>query len=116
MGGQPNLSGTSWITDASAVLLTDLDELTMLRAYFEAMDREAVFDLFVRRLPETRNFLVACGLDQALTFLGAPALLARGAGRARRARHRARGSRRRLRREAERVREHVMIERTRVGG
>jgi nicotinate phosphoribosyltransferase len=54
----------------SAALLTDLYELTMLRAYVEAgMDEEAVFSLFVRRLPETRNYLLACGLDDALHFL-----------------------------------------------
>ncbi|MBX5481956.1 MAG: nicotinate phosphoribosyltransferase [Myxococcaceae bacterium] len=29
----------------------------------------ATFDLFVRKLPEQRNFLIACGLDQALHFL-----------------------------------------------
>ncbi len=29
----------------------------------------ATFDLFVRRLPDTRNYLVAAGLDQALAFL-----------------------------------------------
>jgi nicotinate phosphoribosyltransferase len=28
-----------------------------------------VFSLFVRRLPEQRNFLLACGLDDVLTFL-----------------------------------------------
>src|SRR5687768_13039667 len=55
--------------DTSA-LFTDLYELTMLQAYFnEGMAERAVFDLFVRRLPPTRNFLVACGLDQALEYL-----------------------------------------------
>ena len=46
------------------VLLTDLYELTMLQAYFEEHMREvAVFSLFVRRLPERRNYLMACGLE-----------------------------------------------------
>jgi nicotinate phosphoribosyltransferase len=54
----------------SPVLLTDLYELTMLQAYFEEQMREvAVFSLFVRRLPERRNYLMACGLDDVLAFL-----------------------------------------------
>ena len=54
----------------SPVLLTDLYELTMLQAYFEEHMREvAVFSLFVRRLPERRNYLLACGLDDVLAFL-----------------------------------------------
>ncbi len=48
-------------------LFTDLYELTMLQAYFEEeMTEEAVFSLFVRRLPEQRNYLLACGLDTVL--------------------------------------------------
>ena len=51
-------------------LLTDLYQLTMLRGYREeGMDGQAVFSLFVRRLPESRNFLLACGLDDALRYL-----------------------------------------------
>ena len=42
----------------------------MLEAYFEErMHDTAVFSLFVRRLPERRNYLLACGLDDVLTFL-----------------------------------------------
>jgi nicotinate phosphoribosyltransferase len=53
-------------------LLTDLYELTMLRAYLaEGMRDPAVFELFVRRLPPARGFLVAAGLEQALDFLEA---------------------------------------------
>jgi nicotinate phosphoribosyltransferase len=51
-------------------LLTDLYQLTMLQAYLdEDMQHEATFELFVRRLPPARNFLVAAGLEQALQFL-----------------------------------------------
>jgi nicotinate phosphoribosyltransferase len=51
-------------------LFTDLYELTMLQAYFEEQREDtAVFSLFVRRLPERRNFLLACGLDDVLTYL-----------------------------------------------
>jgi nicotinate phosphoribosyltransferase len=42
----------------------------MLRSYFEeGMEDQAVFSLFVRRLPKTRRFLLACGLEDALRFL-----------------------------------------------
>lgn len=59
-----------WVTDRNAALLTDLYELTMLRAYWaEGMDAEAVFSLYSRRLPERRNFLLACGLDVVLHYL-----------------------------------------------
>ncbi len=52
------------------VLLTDLYQLTMLQTYHaERMHDVAVFDLFVRRLPSRRGFLLAAGLEQALTYL-----------------------------------------------
>jgi nicotinate phosphoribosyltransferase len=42
----------------------------MMQAYEEAgMTKTAVFELFVRKLPATRNFLVAAGLEQAVAFL-----------------------------------------------
>lgn len=51
-------------------LLTDLYQLTMLEAYLaEGMTRTATFELFVRKLPAQRNFLVAAGLEQVLQFL-----------------------------------------------
>ena len=51
-------------------LLTDLYQLTMMQAYLDrGMDEPAVFELFVRKLPAQRNFLVAAGLEQALDFL-----------------------------------------------
>src|SRR5262245_12648586 len=51
-------------------LFTDLYELTMLQAYrVEGMSDTAVFTLFVRRLPEERNFLLACGLESVLDYL-----------------------------------------------
>lgn len=53
-----------------SALLTDLYQLTMLQAYLaEGMAQTAVFELFVRRLPARRNFLVAAGLEQVLQFL-----------------------------------------------
>jgi nicotinate phosphoribosyltransferase len=51
-------------------LLTDLYQLTMLQGYFEAgMTGPAVFELFVRKLPPARNFLVAAGLEQVLEYV-----------------------------------------------
>ena len=58
------------LADAAPPLFTDLYELTMLEAYLgEQMDEDAVFSLFVRRLPAERNFLLACGLDTVLSYL-----------------------------------------------
>jgi nicotinate phosphoribosyltransferase len=55
-----------------SALLTDLYQLTMLHAYhMHRMNETAVFELFVRRLPAERNFLVAAGLEQVLAFLEA---------------------------------------------
>jgi nicotinate phosphoribosyltransferase len=54
----------------SSVLLTDLYQLTMLQAYVEQeMTDTAVFELFVRRLPSQRSFLMAAGLEQVLDYL-----------------------------------------------
>ncbi len=42
----------------------------MAQAYLaENMGKEAVFSLFVRRLPRNRNYLLACGLDDVLAYL-----------------------------------------------
>ncbi|MGG1943407.1 nicotinate phosphoribosyltransferase [Trinickia sp. NRRL B-1857] len=52
------------------VLLTDLYELTMLQAYFDAgVNETASFELFVRALPMHRNFLMAAGLEQVIEYL-----------------------------------------------
>ena len=55
---------------AVSPLLTDLYQLTMLQAYLDSgMTDIAVFELFVRKLPTTWNFLIAAGLDDVLTYL-----------------------------------------------
>ncbi|MCV2368693.1 nicotinate phosphoribosyltransferase [Paucibacter oligotrophus] len=57
---------------AFGALLTDFYQLTMLEAYLaQGMHEPAVFELFVRRLPPGRNFLLAAGLEQALDYLEA---------------------------------------------
>ena len=51
-------------------LNTDFYELTMAAGYFEEGHTGwASFDLFVRRLPANRNFLVVAGIQQALDYL-----------------------------------------------
>src|ERR1044071_6653016 len=53
-----------------SALSTDLYELTMIGGYYvTGLTGRATFDLFVRQLPPTRNYLVAAGLEQALDFL-----------------------------------------------
>lgn len=55
---------------ACSPLLTDLYQLTMLNAYFaHGMRDTAVFELYMRRLPPNRNFMMTAGLEQALDFL-----------------------------------------------
>jgi nicotinate phosphoribosyltransferase len=51
-------------------LVTDLYQLTMLDAYRRLdFTRPAAFELFTRRLPDERGFLLAAGLEQALEYL-----------------------------------------------
>jgi nicotinate phosphoribosyltransferase len=63
-----------WVVNVSSSnaspLLTDLYQLTMMDAYYRlGMEQLAVFEFFVRRLPDRRNFLVAAGLEQVLDYL-----------------------------------------------
>ncbi len=70
--GSPALSAEA-VARASlsgSFLLTDLYQLNMMQAYLDhGMTEEAVFELFVRKLPARRGFLMAAGLEQALDFL-----------------------------------------------
>ncbi len=52
-------------------LSTDLYQLTMAAGYFAAskLAERATFELFVRRLPHNRNFVIATGLAQAVEYL-----------------------------------------------
>ena len=51
-------------------LFTDRYELTMLQSYVdEGLFAPATFELFARTLPEQRNYLLACGLEDALRYL-----------------------------------------------
>lgn len=56
--------------DLTTPLLTDLYQLNMMQAYLETGRMQtAVFEFFVRRLPERRGFLMAAGLEQVVGFL-----------------------------------------------
>ena len=51
-------------------LFTDLYELAMLQAYDdEGLKENATFSLYVRQLPPSRNFLLACGLGTVLDYV-----------------------------------------------
>ena len=51
-------------------LLTDLYQLNMVQAYLDKdMTDTAVFEFFMRKLPEDRHFYVAAGLEQALEHI-----------------------------------------------
>jgi nicotinate phosphoribosyltransferase len=56
---------------ATHALHTDLYQLTMLAAYFHHGEahRRATCELFVRRLPKNRRFLVVAGLERVLRYL-----------------------------------------------
>ncbi|HEU4523977.1 MAG TPA: nicotinate phosphoribosyltransferase, partial [Gemmatimonadales bacterium] len=57
------------LTLRDPALFTDLYELTMAAAFFrEDMRETATFSLFARRLPPTRAFIVAAGLEDALAY------------------------------------------------
>ena len=53
-----------------SALLTDLYQLAMTQVYIEhGKTGTAVFEFFARKLPPSRGFLIAAGLEQALDFL-----------------------------------------------
>jgi nicotinate phosphoribosyltransferase len=69
-GGIVRAGPGPWVGDADLGLFTDLYELTMAAAYLRSdLTDPATFDLFVRRLPPDRNYLVAAGVDDAIDHL-----------------------------------------------
>lgn len=51
-------------------LATDLYQLTMAAGYFvNCRNERSTFELFIRRLPENRSYLIVAGLEQALSYL-----------------------------------------------
>jgi nicotinate phosphoribosyltransferase len=69
-GKQQDMLSLTTSTDDSA-MYTDLYQLTMAAAYLQAgqADKKAIFEMFVRNLPQNRAYLVAAGLEQAIHFL-----------------------------------------------
>ena len=60
------------VTDDTLAICTDLYQLTMMAAYWaNGVKDTGVFELFTRKLPSNRNFLVIAGLEQALHYLEA---------------------------------------------
>jgi len=68
---------SGFVNDQNMILATDFYQLTMGAAYFQnnlSKDRSkaedvAVFELFVRKLPKNRNYLIFAGLEQVIHYL-----------------------------------------------
>ncbi len=55
---------------SSPALFTDMYQLTMAQAYVaEGMFEPATFSLFYRNLPDDRNYILSCGIDDVVDFL-----------------------------------------------
>ncbi len=60
----------SYQNEQNMGLFTDFYELTMCASYFDNQKFEtATFDLFIRRLPPNRSYLLFAGLEQVLQYL-----------------------------------------------
>ena len=58
------------VTEENSSLLTDLYELTMAAAYWSNQTTGmATFELYFRRLPPNRSYIIAAGLEQALHYI-----------------------------------------------
>ena len=59
------------LNSSEFALSTDFYELTMAAVYFKShqMKKRAIFELFVRKLPRNRSYMVAAGLEQTLAYL-----------------------------------------------
>ena len=68
---------SGFINDINMILATDFYQLTMGAAYYqnnlensrEEKDDIAVFDLFIRKYPKNRNYLIFAGLEQVIHYL-----------------------------------------------
>ena len=71
LGCQPATVESVVLTPSkTSAVLTDLYQLTMLKAYHDrGMNHTAVFEFYIRNLPAQRNFLMAAGLEQVLEYL-----------------------------------------------
>jgi nicotinate phosphoribosyltransferase len=59
------------LPERDIALFTDFYELSMGAAYFKSNQEDTIglFELFVRKLPKNRSYLVAAGLEQVIYFL-----------------------------------------------
>ena len=71
LGCQPaTVESVSFTPPKTPAVLTDLYQLSMLKAYHDqSMNQTAVFEFYIRNLPAQRNFLMAAGLEQVLEYL-----------------------------------------------
>jgi len=70
LNDRPNCRNDRAMNPSSSALFTDLYQLTMLQGYYaQGMEDTAVFEFFIRRLPASRGFLLAAGLEQVLEYL-----------------------------------------------
>ncbi len=68
---------SGYVNDLNMILATDFYQLTMSAAYYQNNlenqinnDQDiAVFDLFVRKFPKSRNYLIFAGLEQVIHYL-----------------------------------------------
>jgi len=68
---------SGFINDQNMILATDFYQLTMGAAYYQynlenkikEEDDIATFELFIRKLPRNRNYLIFAGLEQAIQYL-----------------------------------------------
>jgi len=68
---------SGFVNDINMILATDFYQLTMGAAYYQYnfennrddKDDIAVFDLFIRKYPKNRNYLIFAGLEQVIYYL-----------------------------------------------
>jgi len=72
-----NNINSGFVNDFNMILATDFYQLTMGAAYFqynlenniEESNDIATFELFIRKFPRNRNYLIFAGLEQAIQYL-----------------------------------------------
>ena len=72
-----NAIKSGFVNDINMIFATDFYQLTMGAAYYQYnfennrddKDNIAVFDLFVRKYPKNRNYLIFAGLEQVIYYL-----------------------------------------------
>ncbi|MFW9968577.1 MAG: nicotinate phosphoribosyltransferase [Candidatus Odinarchaeota archaeon] len=68
---------SGFVNELNMILATDFYQLTMGAAYYQynlengidEKDDIATFELFIRKLPKNRNYLIFAGLEQAIEYL-----------------------------------------------